>query len=100
VDSTYATNTSASFNGYCEITTVWEWVPQKANGISVAPRAPLPYTSQQVLSTIGDLGAYLFEGVRDVGRGMVKAGTFAGVRYLTAGVAQMQMRGGQNLIGM
>jgi hypothetical protein len=100
VDSTYSSTTVAALNGYCEVTTVWEWVPQKANGLAVAPKAPLPYTSQQVLATIGDMGGYLFDGVRAAGSGIIQAGVRAGVRYLTNGMGLYQMRGGQQLIGM
>ncbi len=59
--------TTVAANGTFEITTVFEWVPEKVGagaGVTISPRVPLPYTSQQVLGTIRDLGQYIFQGVR------------------------------------
>jgi hypothetical protein len=94
VDATATTTTSCTLNGYFEVTTAWEWVPEKATGLNVAPRAPLPYTTQQVLSTIGDIGAYVFEGLRTAGPGIMRATMQAGVQYLTRGVKQSYTRTG------
>jgi len=86
VDATAATTTVMSMNGYIETVTVWEWTPALATRATAAPRAPLPYTTQQVLATIRDMGAYLFHGVRTAaGNGTVRAAAMEGVRYLTAG---------------
>lgn len=102
VDST-VTATSRTLNGSFEVTTVWEWIPDlAAGGVTSSPQTPLPYTSQQVLATIGDLGPYIYEGVR---RGVSKAGGAlmqAAAGYassqLTRGVMTSGVRGG-NMIG-
>jgi hypothetical protein len=98
IDATYyggdgSTSTTIKGDGYLEITCVWEWVPARTIGVSPAPRAPLPYTSQQVLSSIGDMGAFLFEGIRAAGPGVIRAATQAGIRYFTNGMAQVRTRG-------
>lgn len=93
VDAVYNTTTNANANGYVDLTVVWEWVPARSQGTAPAPRAPLPYTSQQVLSTIGDMGAYLFQGIRAAGPGLVTAAARAGVKYLTGGVGEQVTRG-------
>jgi len=92
VDGVVAGATSGSVNGYIEITAVWEWVPPRTGGMPAAPKAPLPYTSQQVLSTIGDMGSYIFEGVRTAGAGLIRAGVQEGVRVIGAAM-QRQVRG-------
>lgn len=86
VDGTAVSGTAATANGYFELTTVWEWVPNVTTGACVAPKAPLPYTSQAVLATIGDMGAYLFHGVRAVGAGVVRGMVQEGVRYASGRV--------------
>jgi hypothetical protein len=97
VDATF-TGTQLIANGSFEYTVVWEWVPGSSTGsglISVSPKAPLPYTSQQVLGTIGDLGAYVFEGVRTAARqpGVMRAATQIGMGLLTRGVLSRGVRG-------
>lgn len=97
IDAIGKSATAAAVAGYIELTTVYEWVPSYASGACPAPKAPLPYTSQQVLSTISDLGAYLFEGVRagasGAMHGMIQAGTRAGFRLLTNGIGEIRSRG-------
>lgn len=100
VDATYTTTTNVAANGYVELTVVWEWTPARGQGAAPAPKAPLPYTSQQVLGTIGDLGAYLFHGVRAAGPGLLQAAARAGVRYLTTGMGQSVTRGPALLTAM
>lgn len=71
VDGVYTNTTSASPSGRFEITTVWEWTPSASGlgaGLSIAPTPPTPYTSQQVLSTIQDMGQFLFRGLRSAQR--------------------------------
>lgn len=93
VHAIYTAANTIKIQGFFEITTVWEWVPDAGWGLAAAPKAPLPYTSQQVLSTIGDLGAYIFQGVRVAGEGMVKAGVRTAVGMLTRGVSEYVNRG-------
>jgi hypothetical protein len=92
VDALYNSTTTIAFNGYIEITTVYEWVPSRNRGVTVAPKAPLPYTSQQLLSTIGDLGQYVFNGVRAMGNGNIVAGAQMGMRLLTHGYGGTKQR--------
>lgn len=68
IDATYNTTTTASANGRIEVTTVWEWVPNAASSVNIAPQPPVGYTTQQVLSTIQDMGQYLFAGLRTASR--------------------------------
>jgi len=86
VDGAAYSTTQIGFNGYFEFTTVWEWLPAQGAGIAVAPKAPVPYTSQQVLGTISDLGAYIFKGARTAGRivGVIN-GAMEGVETILAG---------------
>lgn len=101
VDATVASATTAIANGVVEVTTVWEWEPISGVGTAVAPKAPAPYTTQQILSTIGDLGNYLFEGVRTeasgslyaAGRGMVRGAVNSAYGLLTKGIQQTATRG-------
>jgi len=98
VDAIATTTTSLLANGFVELTVIWEWTPSAVTGtgLSSAPKAPMPFNSQQVLSTISDLGAYLFEGVRAVSGGVpgiIEAGARLGVRYLTGGVSEVRQRG-------
>lgn len=64
VDIVSTSTTSANINGYVEFTGVYEWIPKASNGISNSTQMPPPFTTQQHQSTISDVGAYLFEGVR------------------------------------
>jgi hypothetical protein len=93
VDGTYNGTTTAVPQGYFEATIVWEWIPTRAGSVAASPRAPLPYTSQQVLATIGDMGAYLFHGLRAMGPGMIKGAVHAGAQLLSAGVGSSTFRG-------
>jgi len=96
-DATNTSTTTNNLNGSVEISIVWEWIPDKTAGsLSVAPRAPLPYTSQQVLSTITDLGSYLFHGLRTARTAMgMAAGVASQVQLLSGGVGQSGVRGPQ-----
>lgn len=102
VDGTATSATAATLNGSFEVTTVWEWEPiTGVGGVAQAPRAPLPYTSQAVLSTISDLGAYIFQGVRTGAAyaadaaisGVIRGSSKAAMKLLTGGVGQMAVRG-------
>lgn len=95
VDGTASTTTTATPNGRFEATTVWEWTPASALSAPPNPQAPVPYTSQQVLSTIEDMGAFLFRGIRTAGRvaGMISDGHMAVQRLLTGGVSSIATRG-------
>lgn len=68
IDGVYTTTTTAAPSGRFEITSVWEWTPNATTGISQSPAPPTGYTTQQVLSTIQDMGSYLFYGIRTANR--------------------------------
>jgi len=98
VDAMATTATSLLANGFVELTVIWEWIPNAVSGtgLATAPKAPMPFNTQQVLSTISDLGAFLFEGARAVSGGapgLIEAGARIGVRYLTGGVSEARQRG-------
>jgi len=84
-------------NGAFTITIVWEWVPAATSALTVSPKTPLPYTTQQVLSTIDDLGAYLFKGVRSAASaaayGLVRGSAQAVTKLITSGVSSDVYRG-------
>jgi hypothetical protein len=82
VDAICISSTVAQLNGYFEATIVWEWLPKVADGLVPAPRKPLPFTTQQALSTIGDIGSFLF--------GNMSNGFFR--EAVTYGVRQMMRR--------
>lgn len=96
VDSITTGTNTVTLNGSFEITICWEWTPAAAAGsITSSPKAPLPYTSQQVLATIGDLGSYVFQGVRTAASnpGVMRAAVYAGSQLLTNGVRVRATRG-------
>lgn len=98
IDGVYNTTTNVILSGYVELTTVWEWTPSTAStGITAAPKAPPPYTTQQFLSTIEDMGAYIFDGVRSAAsgaaRGIIKGATVAAMGVVNNGVRAMGNRG-------
>lgn len=95
VDAVAASTTSWVVNGYVEVTGVWEWTPSLtgASGIAVNPQAPLPYTTQQLLATIGNMGDYIFRGVRSAGYGAMVAGAQGIAMGLTRGVQTAATRG-------
>lgn len=93
IDATATSTTQMTANGYIELVTIWEWTPAIGTQATAAPRAPIPYTTQEVLATIGDMGAYLFAGVRKAGSGVVQAAVNEGMRYLTAGYGGSRTRG-------
>lgn len=96
VDATGSSATTANINGRIEITTVYEWQPSQL-GPAQAPMAPPAFTIQQHQSSIGDLGAFLLEGIRRggsaLGQGMVQGATTYGAALLTAGVRSYNRRG-------
>lgn len=102
VDGIVTAANVVTMNGYFEMTTTYEWIPNQLNSVTVAPRAPLPYTSQQLLSTIMDMGSYLFDGVRmGSGRALRTAGFMMGAAatqsILTGGVRPNSRRMGYNI---
>jgi len=60
VDAVAGSATVATMSGYVEITTVWEWTPTISNNVTIDPRTPSPFTSQQVLSSFGDIRNAMF----------------------------------------
>jgi hypothetical protein len=64
VDVVSVSTTNANVNGYVEFTGIYEWIPRASGGVSQAPKMPPPFTTQMHQSTIQDVGAFLFEGVR------------------------------------
>lgn len=95
VDATATSANTFSLNGFVEITVVWEWEPTTTGtGITTAPRAPLPFTSQSVLAKIGDMGAFLFKGaLKAYGGGIVSAGVAMVDEVLSRGVGQSKYNG-------
>jgi len=95
VDGVATSATQITINGYVEMTTCWEWIPAALNSVSVAPSAPLPYTSQQVLATISDMGAYIFHGVRRIAGmpGVVNGAVNVASRLLSGGMTMSSYRG-------
>jgi len=93
VDGTATSTTTFTINGYLEVITVWEWIPATISSVSISPKAPTPYTTQQVLSTIGDMGAFLYQGLRATGYGVAQASVHEGMRMLTAGYGGSRNRG-------
>jgi hypothetical protein len=94
-----SSGTSFNMNGYIEITVVWEWLPQDtgsagSSGITAAARAPLPFTSQQVLSQVKDMGAFLFRGAVAAGAGVVRGAVEDFVYGVDRGVGQSRYIGG------
>jgi len=83
VDGTVLTPTTAGVDGFFEYTGVYEWIPQAANSLTAAPMTPLPFNTQQHQSTIGDLGAYLLQGVR-VAAGAAGRGVMTGMMQTVA----------------
>jgi len=76
VDATYVSTTTAALNGWYEFTAVYEWIPALFSSLTVAPKPPIPFTSQQYQSTIKDIGAFLLHGIRTggeaAGRGVLR----------------------------
>jgi hypothetical protein len=94
VDAIATSSTAGNVNGFVELTTVWEWIPIAANGLVISPQAPPPYTSQQILSTISDMGSYLFRGIRrNAGNGMMIAGQRTVQQLLSRGAGVSSTRG-------
>lgn len=82
------TTTIQTLNGTFEVSIVWEWLPSTlAGSITVSPKAPLPYTSQQILGTIQDVGKYIFEGVRvaSYNPGFIRGASQAAAALLSGG---------------
>lgn len=84
VDATATTTTQLSVNGYVELYTVWEWVPDVKYQVTRAVKAPLGFTTQQVLNTLagpaGELGNFLY--------GRATAGLYNLMpRLLTSGIS-------------
>lgn len=94
VDATATSITQMTVNGYIEIVTAWEWVPEATGGLTISPKAPLPYTSQQVLSTISDLSKYVYEGVRAVSMqpGVMSGAVNTAATIITGGVRTIRTR--------
>lgn len=58
--ATYATTTTASLNGYFELTTVYEWQPNgTSSDISVSLKAPPSFTVNQHQSSIKNIAEFL-----------------------------------------
>lgn len=93
VDATFTTGTTANINGYFEYTAVYEWVPQltgtNSTGVTMAPKAPLPFTTQDVLATIREPSRLIFDGVVS---GLTSAAKNVAIGLLTNGVRTMTDR--------
>jgi len=95
----YQTATTLNISGYFEITTVWEWLPAQATGITSVVAPPNTASVQQVIGRIRDIGGFLFETAHNVGRSMHTAAPYvhASAALLTAGVRYNQARGASML---
>lgn len=95
IDATATSATTAVANGRFQITVCWEWNPTNYLGISLAPQAPPPFTTQQVLATISDMGKYLFEGVRTNGsiRGAIAGAAYNYLSGVNRGVRSIAYHG-------
>jgi len=92
IDFVAESTTVARAAGYMTITVVWEWIPVM-NGINVIPTAPNPYTSQQILGTIGDMGRYIYDGIRThSGNGRAVASMMGVVGAYVKGVQEIRTR--------
>lgn len=58
IDGIATSNNTVTFNGYLEITIVYEWVPDYQSGVVSSIQAGSVSTLQSVLSTLGDLGRF------------------------------------------
>lgn len=72
-------SSTGSFNGYFETTTVWEWTPSTTSNIGVPLRSPPSDTSQQVLSTFGNIRDLVLHSVQ---KGAEMAGGMAGGAFM------------------
>lgn len=105
VDGVATSALIGTLNGYIEATTVWEWIPTATNSVTLNPRVPVPYTTQQVLASIGDrLSEFLYgppqshayaSAYRSV-RGAIQTG----YRVLTAGMSRIQTQAPSLLLSM
>jgi hypothetical protein len=93
VDGVAASATAVSINGFVEVTTVWEWTPAPGSGLVLAPKLPPPYTTQDVISGIRDLGSFLFEGAGSVAYGLGQRLAAGTIRGGAVAVGQMLTRG-------
>lgn len=90
VDATATSTTSATLNGYVEVTIVWEWIPTSTGtaaggGLSMAPATGTRFTINDHQSTIRDIGAFLLEGVRNTASAVTEGfvmGLSGGVRNI------------------
>lgn len=110
VDGVATSATAATISGVVEITTVYEWQPAQANNTVLGLRAPSRYKMQDLLASISDMGAYIFDGARhEAGRTLYSAGQAAargGIRaaynmsmgLLTSGMRTVATRGPSLLI--
>lgn len=74
-------------NGYVEVTIVWEWTPSGyAAGLAYAPIKAPAFTINDHQRTIGDIGRYLLDGVRNASAA-VTTGVLMG---LTRGYGQQR----------
>jgi hypothetical protein len=81
VDGTFYVTNSWTANGYFEVTTVWEWTPAYANSTAIPISAPPSRSSlQQILSSVGDLGRFVYGRMPAVGERLLTAGITAGAR--------------------
>lgn len=96
VDGIATSGTRVVANGYIEVTTVFQWTPDYSlSAIKTNVFPPSPYSSQQILATIKDMGMFLFHGVRTLGP-MVSQGMGMARGYnklLTGGYGEFQYRG-------
>jgi len=104
VDGTATSATSITANGFIEATFCWQWTPSGEAGLTPSLAAPAPFTSQQFQSSIKDMGAYVYDGVRasarDLGYAAGAAAATAGAQILTGGIRSIRRRNGRNNFSM
>jgi len=80
--------TSATLNGYIQVTTVWEWTPTAAGSLSTPLKTPAPESSQQVISSFGAVKNLVLNKVMQMGGAAgnlaMKMGAMYIDRYTTA----------------
>lgn len=104
VDGVASSTTALALNGFFEVTTVWEWLPTETQGTTMTPRVPMPYTTQGLLSSITDLGEFLYghsySGSFGQAMRSVAGYSKAAARLLTGGVQYTATRAAPLLLGM
>lgn len=79
VDAVYVNTNAAQVYGNFEVTIVWEWTPQVAQGLVPSPMSPASYTTQDALSKIRDTVGFV---LGQLPQGFFGQAVAYGVRYM------------------